>query len=76
MSNDAIVYPMFAMVVLTATVLVIMFRSRVRAVRENALTSAYFRVYQGGTEPDRVHNRRAISSISSRRRRSSTQRVS
>ena len=52
MSNDAIVYPMFAMVVLTATVLVIMFRSRVRAVRENALTSAYFRVYQGGTEPD------------------------
>ena len=52
MSNDAIVYPMFAMVVLTATVLVIMFRSRVRAVREKALTSAYFRVYQGGTEPD------------------------
>jgi hypothetical protein len=49
---NAIVYPMFAMVLLTATVLVIMFRSRVRAVRENALSSSYFRVYQGGTEPE------------------------
>ena len=50
--SNAIVYPMFAMVLLTASVLVIMFRSRVRAVRENALASSYFRVYQGGTEPD------------------------
>jgi hypothetical protein len=54
MSPDAIVYPMFAMVLLTATVLVIMFLSRVRAVREKALASAYFRVYQGGTEPEYV----------------------
>jgi hypothetical protein len=50
--SSAIVYPMFAMVLLTASVLVTMFRSRVRAVRENALASSYFRVYQGGTEPD------------------------
>jgi hypothetical protein len=50
--SSAIVYPMFAMVLLTASVLVIMFRSRVRAVRENTLASSYFRVYQGGTEPD------------------------
>lgn len=52
MSTDAIVYPMFAMVLLTATVLVIMFRSRVRAVREQAIASTYYRVFQGGAEPE------------------------
>ena len=50
--SSAIVYPMFAMVLLTASVLVIMFLSRVRAVRENALASSYYRVHQGGIEPD------------------------
>jgi hypothetical protein len=54
MNNYLLVYPMFAMVLLTATVLVIMFRSRVRAVREKALASAYFRTFQGGTEPEYV----------------------
>ena len=43
---------MFAMVLLTATVLVIMFRSRVRAIREKALTSAYFRILSGRHEPE------------------------
>jgi hypothetical protein len=52
MNTYPLVYPMFAMVLLTATVLVIMFRSRVRAVREQALSSAYFRTFQGGTEPE------------------------
>ena len=50
--STAIVYPMFAMVLLTATVLTITYRARVRAVRENALESAYYRLYQGGAEPD------------------------
>lgn len=54
MNTHPLVYPMFAMVLLTATVLVIMFRSRVRAVREKALPSAYFRTFQGGTEPEYV----------------------
>jgi hypothetical protein len=54
MDTHLLVYPMFAMVLLTATVLVIMFRSRVRAVREKALASAYFRTFQGGTEPEYV----------------------
>jgi hypothetical protein len=54
MDTYPLVYPMFAMVLLTATVLVIMFRSRVRAVREKALASAYFRTFQGGTEPEYV----------------------
>ena len=37
---------------LTATVLVIMFRSRARAVREKKISSAYFRTFQGETEPE------------------------
>ncbi len=52
MDAYALVYPMFVMVLLTATVLMIMFRSRMRAVREKALASAYFRTFQGGTEPE------------------------
>jgi hypothetical protein len=43
---------MFALVALTATVLVILFRSRVRAVKEGLVTTAYFRIYQGEREPE------------------------
>jgi hypothetical protein len=52
MRGATLVYPMFAMVLLTAVVLRILFRSRVRAVREGALTPAYFRTFQGSVEPD------------------------
>lgn len=52
MSGTSLIYPMFAMVLLTATVLGILFRSRVRAVRENPGTLQYFRLYQGGVEPE------------------------
>jgi hypothetical protein len=51
---SSLVYPMFAMVLLSATVLVIMFRSRVRAVREGAISKTYFLLYQGATEPDSI----------------------
>jgi hypothetical protein len=43
---------MFAMVLLTFVVLVIMFRSRVRAVREGLVPVTYFRLYQGAAEPE------------------------
>lgn len=46
------IYPMFAMVSLTATVLVILFRSRVAAVRQGRVSTAYFRIYQGEIEPE------------------------
>jgi len=46
------IYPMFAMVLLTATVLVILFRSRVAAVRQGLVSVAYFRIYQGEVEPE------------------------
>jgi hypothetical protein len=52
MSNAAIFWPMFALVLLTAMVLVRLFRSRVRAVRSGSVTTAYFRAFQGGVEPE------------------------
>jgi len=52
MSNAALVWPMFAMVLLTASVLVRLFRSRVRAVRSGAVTAGYFRAFQGAVEPE------------------------
>lgn len=52
MSTLNLIYPMFAMVLLTATVLTILFRRRSRAVREGAVSSRYFRLYQGDSEPE------------------------
>ena len=46
------IYPMFAMVLLTFVVLTKLFRSRVRAVREGTVSAAYFRIYQGEAEPE------------------------
>ena len=47
-----LIYPMFAMVLLTAAILVTLFRSRVRAVRDKQVTAKYFRLYQGEAEPE------------------------
>lgn len=52
MSGSSLIFPMFAMVLLTATVLTILFRSRVQAVRENPATLQFFRLYQDGREPE------------------------
>ena len=52
MAVQVLIYPMFAMVVLTAFVLRRMFLSRVRAVREGRLATAYFATYQGAVEPE------------------------
>jgi len=52
MSAYALVFPMFAMVVLTAIVLVVLFRSRVGAVRAGKISAKYFRIYQGEIEPE------------------------
>jgi hypothetical protein len=53
-AGSALVYPMFAMVLLTATVLVTLFRRRVQAVSERLITTAYYRIYQdqGVPEPE------------------------
>jgi hypothetical protein len=49
-----LVYPMFAMVLVTATVMVMLFRRRVLAVKEGLITTSYFRIYQdqGVPEPE------------------------
>ena len=47
------IYPMFAMFVLTAYVLVRLFFARVRAVRLGEVDIDYFRLYQGAVEPRR-----------------------
>jgi hypothetical protein len=52
MKDAALVYPMLAMVALTACVLSVLFQRRTRAVKEGRLSSRYFRVYQGETEPE------------------------
>jgi len=50
MSVFSLVYPMLAMVLLTFAVLVVLFRSRVRMVREGLAPVSYFRTFQGSVE--------------------------
>jgi len=52
MENVSLVYPMFAMVVLTCIVLAALFRARVQAVAIGQVSGSYFKTYRGGEEPD------------------------
>jgi len=52
MPELSLVYPMLALVFLTVVVLVVLFRSRVRMVREGLAPVSYFRVFQGSPEPE------------------------
>jgi hypothetical protein len=52
MTRYALIYPMFALVLLSAFVLARVFRSRVRAVRAGKVSARYFRIYQGEVEPE------------------------
>jgi len=52
MQLASLIYPMFALVLLTATVLVLLFRRRVQAVRDHRISAQFFRIYQGETEPE------------------------
>ena len=52
MTATHLIYPMFAMVVLTMVVLVTLFRSRVRAIQSGNVAASYFRLFQGATEPE------------------------
>ena len=51
MDPRLLIYPMFALVVLTSSVLVRLFRARVRAVSSGEVSATYFRTYQEGIEP-------------------------
>ena len=52
MSDNRLIYPMLALVLLTCGVLIVLFRSRVRMVREGLAPVSYFRVFQGSPEPE------------------------
>jgi hypothetical protein len=52
MSKFALVFPMLAMVLLTFGVAVLLFRARVRSVREGHTPVSYFRVFHGSPEPE------------------------
>jgi hypothetical protein len=52
MPELGLVYPMLAMVLLTFIVLIVLFRSRIRMVREGHAPVSYFRTFQGSLEPD------------------------
>ncbi len=52
MENAALIYPMFAMVVLTCIVLTALFRARIRFVASGQVNGSYFKTYRGGEEPD------------------------
>ncbi len=51
MNSYALVYPMAAMVLLTAIVLVRMVRGRVAAVKRGDVDARFYKTYQGDTEP-------------------------
>lgn len=52
MTAYSLIYPMAAMVLLTAVILVLMFRARVAAVRSGLIEIDYFRLHQGAREPE------------------------
>jgi len=52
MPELSLVYPMLALVLLTFGVLIVLFRSRVRMIREGLAPVSYFRLFQGSPEPE------------------------
>jgi len=52
MAASSLVFPMLAMVLLTFGAAVVLFRARVRAVREGLVPMSYFRVFHGSAEPE------------------------
>ena len=54
MSDFSLVYPMLALVLLTFGVGVVLFRARVRSVREGHTPVSYFRLFDGSAVPEFV----------------------
>lgn len=52
MSDDRLVFPMPALVLLTFGVAVVRFRARVRSVREGRTPVSCFRTFHGSPEPE------------------------
>ena len=52
METNQLIYPMFAMVLLTFSVVARLFFARRKAVAAGTVSVAYFKVYQGSPEPE------------------------
>ena len=52
MKSLDLIYPMFVMVLLTFSVVVALFRNRVRAVSEGKVSPFFYKTYQGESEPE------------------------
>ena len=52
MDDSWLIFPMAAMVLLTFSTLVRLFRARTAAVAEGSVKTAFYRVFQGGSEPE------------------------
>jgi len=51
LENLSLIYPMFAMVLLTFAVLIALFRTRVKLVKKQQVKASYYKTYQGESEP-------------------------
>ena len=54
MNGFSLIYPMFAMVILTFIVLITLFRNRVQSVRSGEISPFFYKTYQGEVEPDKL----------------------
>jgi len=52
MHDTQLVYPMFVLVLLSAFVLVLLFRRRVKAVRDGRVSARYFALFRNELEPE------------------------
>jgi len=52
MHDTQLVYPMFGLVLLSAFVLVLLFRRRVKAVRDGRVSARYFALFRNELEPE------------------------
>ena len=52
MHDYCLIYPMFAMVLLTFIVLIRLFRTRTQSVASGAVKASFYKTYQGDAEPE------------------------
>lgn len=52
MEDYRLIYPLFAMFLLTLSTLARLFRARSKLVAQGEIEMSFFRTYQGGSEPD------------------------
>lgn len=53
MPNSFVILPMFAMVLVSFTTLVLLFLARTASVKEGKVSAGFFKTYQGQVEPER-----------------------